>query len=118
MVHNSQCDEIGTIEALGIVFHHYHYSLLTIEITPFLLTWMIISFLIPSLLYAQTDLSLSLFLSDACYILSFAIIMLNTSLHNPNVKHKVRGVERGEREGGREGGRERGREGGRDLITG
>ena len=44
-------------------------------------------------------------LSDACYILSFAIIMLNTSLHNPNVKHKVR--ER-EREGGREGrGRER-----------
>ena len=28
--------------------------------------------------------------TDACYILSFAIIMLNTSLHNPNVKHKVR----------------------------
>jgi cytohesin len=26
--------------------------------------------------------------TDACYILSFAIIMLNTSLHNPNVKNK------------------------------
>jgi cytohesin len=28
--------------------------------------------------------------SDACYVLSFSIIMLNTSLHNPNVKDKVR----------------------------
>lgn len=27
--------------------------------------------------------------SDTCYILSFAIIMLNTSLHNPNVKDKT-----------------------------
>lgn len=27
-------------------------------------------------------------LTDTCYILSFAIIMLNTSLHNPNVKDK------------------------------
>ena len=27
---------------------------------------------------------------DACYIVSFAIIMLNTSLHNPNVKNKVK----------------------------
>ncbi|CAL8287086.1 unnamed protein product [Arctogadus glacialis] len=27
--------------------------------------------------------------SDTCYILSFAIIMLNTSLHNPNVKEKT-----------------------------
>lgn len=26
--------------------------------------------------------------TDTCYILSFAIIMLNTSLHNPNVKEK------------------------------
>lgn len=26
---------------------------------------------------------------DTCYILSFAIIMLNTSLHNPNVKDKT-----------------------------
>lgn len=26
--------------------------------------------------------------ADTCYILSFAIIMLNTSLHNPNVKDK------------------------------
>lgn len=25
---------------------------------------------------------------DTCYVLSFAIIMLNTSLHNPNVKNK------------------------------
>lgn len=25
---------------------------------------------------------------DTCYVLSFAIIMLNTSLHNPNVKDK------------------------------
>uniref|UniRef100_A0AAY5EEW4 Cytohesin 4b n=1 Tax=Electrophorus electricus TaxID=8005 RepID=A0AAY5EEW4_ELEEL len=28
-------------------------------------------------------------ISDTCYILSFAIIMLNTSLHNPNVKDKT-----------------------------
>lgn len=27
--------------------------------------------------------------SDTCYILSFAIIMLNTSLHNPCVKDKT-----------------------------
>lgn len=27
-------------------------------------------------------------LSDTCYVLSFAVIMLNTSLHNPNVKDK------------------------------
>lgn len=26
--------------------------------------------------------------SDTCYVLSFAIIMLNTSLHNPSVKDK------------------------------
>jgi Sec7-like guanine-nucleotide exchange factor len=25
---------------------------------------------------------------DTCYVLSFAIIMLNTSLHNPSVKEK------------------------------
>jgi len=30
---------------------------------------------------------LKLFL-DTCYVLSFAIIMLNTSLHNPSVKDK------------------------------
>lgn len=29
------------------------------------------------------------FYLDACYILSFSIIMLNTTLHNPNVKDKV-----------------------------
>lgn len=29
-----------------------------------------------------------LLLSDTCYVLSFAIIMLNTSLHNPNVRDK------------------------------
>ncbi|KAI5623337.1 cytohesin-1 isoform X1, partial [Silurus asotus] len=28
------------------------------------------------------------FSADTCYVLSFAIIMLNTSLHNPNVKDK------------------------------
>lgn len=28
------------------------------------------------------------FFADTCYILSFAVIMLNTSLHNPNVKDK------------------------------
>lgn len=27
-------------------------------------------------------------LADTCYILSFSVIMLNTSLHNPNVKDK------------------------------
>lgn len=26
--------------------------------------------------------------TDTCYVLSFAVIMLNTSLHNPNVKDK------------------------------
>lgn len=29
-----------------------------------------------------------IFLLDTCYVLSFAIIMLNTSLHNPSVKDK------------------------------
>lgn len=28
------------------------------------------------------------FISDTCYVLSFAIIMLNTSLHNHNVRDK------------------------------
>lgn len=28
------------------------------------------------------------YFSDTCYVLSFAIIMLNTSLHNPSVKEK------------------------------
>lgn len=28
------------------------------------------------------------FFVDTCYVLSFAIIMLNTSLHNPSVKEK------------------------------
>lgn len=27
--------------------------------------------------------------TDTCYILSFAIVMLNTTLHNPNVKDKL-----------------------------
>ena len=31
---------------------------------------------------------LRLFLPDTCYVLSFSIIMLNTSLHNPSVKDK------------------------------
>lgn len=31
--------------------------------------------------------------ADTCYVLSFAIIMLNTSLHNPNVRDKP-GVDR------------------------
>ena len=31
---------------------------------------------------------LSSFVVDTCYVLSFAIIMLNTSLHNPSVKDK------------------------------
>lgn len=29
-----------------------------------------------------------MFILDTCYVLSFAIIMLNTSLHNPSVKDK------------------------------
>ena len=29
---------------------------------------------------------------DTCYVLSFSVIMLNTSLHNPSVKDKVRGL--------------------------
>uniref|UniRef100_A0A8D3E633 Cytohesin-2 n=1 Tax=Scophthalmus maximus TaxID=52904 RepID=A0A8D3E633_SCOMX len=32
--------------------------------------------------------SSSLLFADTCYVLSFAIIMLNTSLHNPNVRDK------------------------------
>lgn len=35
-----------------------------------------------------THLIPRLLLSDTCYVLSFAIIMLNTSLHNPNVRDK------------------------------
>ncbi|KAG5853991.1 cytohesin 4b [Anguilla anguilla] len=36
------------------------------------------------------DCNVNVFQStDTCYILSFAIIMLNTSLHNPNVKDKT-----------------------------
>lgn len=31
--------------------------------------------------------------TDTCYVLSFAVIMLNTSLHNPNVRDKP-GLER------------------------
>ena len=31
---------------------------------------------------------ISFFFIDTCYVLSFAVIMLNTSLHNPNVKDK------------------------------
>jgi cytohesin len=27
--------------------------------------------------------------SDTCYIISFSIIMLNTALHNPNVKQRI-----------------------------
>jgi len=27
--------------------------------------------------------------ADACYVLSFSVIMLNTSLHNPNVKNRI-----------------------------
>ncbi len=33
-------------------------------------------------------LKLRVLLADTCYVLSFAIIMLNTSLHNPNVRDK------------------------------
>lgn len=36
---------------------------------------------------------MSLLFTDTCYVLSFAIIMLNTSLHNPNVRDKP-GVDR------------------------
>lgn len=36
---------------------------------------------------------MSLLSADTCYVLSFAIIMLNTSLHNPNVRDKP-GVDR------------------------
>lgn len=36
---------------------------------------------------------LCLLFPDTCYVLSFAIIMLNTSLHNPNVRDKP-GVDR------------------------
>ena len=28
--------------------------------------------------------------SDTCYVLSFAVIMLNTSLHNPSVKVNIK----------------------------
>lgn len=41
-----------------------------------------------NLLYVFTSSKCFCFL-DTCYILSFAIIMLNTSLHNPNVKDKT-----------------------------
>ena len=38
--------------------------------------------------YAYTLRDVYFMVADACYVLSFAIIMLNTSLHNPNVKDK------------------------------
>lgn len=42
----------------------------------------------------RTKLSAAyLLFADTCYVLSFAIIMLNTSLHNPNVRDKP-GVDR------------------------
>lgn len=41
----------------------------------------------------RTKLSANLLFADTCYVLSFAIIMLNTSLHNPNVRDKP-GVDR------------------------
>ena len=30
--------------------------------------------------------------TDTCYVLSFSLILLNTSLHNPSVKDKVSGI--------------------------
>ena len=57
-------------------------------------------------------------ISDACYILSFAIIMLNTSLHNPNVKHKVREREKEKERERRKRKREIGREGERERERG
>lgn len=50
----------------------------TLQITPFL--------------YLECKYVSFLF-TDTCYVLSFAIIMLNTSLHNPNVRDKP-GVDR------------------------
>lgn len=38
--------------------------------------------------YYTEYLVISCFSTDTCYVLSFAIIMLNTSLHNPNVRDK------------------------------
>ncbi len=94
----TQCkyDEIGTMETLDIVSQYYNYSTtsqLTHQIVaPFLLIRKILSRSITPYKCINTQTYSSL--SDACYILSFAIIMLNTSLHNPNVKHKVRERER------------------------
>ena len=54
---------------------------------------------------------------DGAYILSFAIMMLHTALHNPSVRNRTTkkqwvSMNRGE-EGGREGGRG---EGGRESV--
>lgn len=82
--------KFGTMETLNIVSLYYKYSpnsqLNHQMIAPFSLYGN--NIIIDPLLYATPSLS------DACYILSFAIIMLNTSLHNPNVKHKVKERER------------------------
>jgi len=48
-------------------------------------------FLFASLLQCRDSYALLLshcVIIDTCYVLSFAIIMLNTSLHNPSVKDK------------------------------
>ena len=42
-----------------------------------------------NLVKETTPIMLVLFFLDTCYVLSFSIIMLNTSLHNPSVKDKV-----------------------------
>lgn len=47
-----------------------------------------IFFLVNFILTTPLTERLILCVPDTCYILSFAIIMLNTSLHNPNVKDK------------------------------
>lgn len=39
-------------------------------------------------LYFSSDTLIVITSADTCYVLSFAIIMLNTSLHNPNVRDK------------------------------
>jgi SEC7 domain proteins len=56
--------------------------------TPYLMPEQTYVLLMNSHFQIYADLINGLPFSDTCYVLSFAIIMLNTSLHNPSVKDK------------------------------
>ena len=99
MVYNNLNDEIGTIEALDIVLHHYNYSP-TLQPThnqnnpfsPYMEDYLVP---IPSLLYADLSLSFRCLLhSQLCH---------HHAQHQPTQSKRQTQGKR-ERKGGREGG--------------